>query len=141
MFKTLLLAVDINDPKGAVRSTLAAVSLAEHEAAELHILNVVPEPGMAIVGASMGPNHSAQIKDAAMKALHAWAAANVPKTITTQLHVAQGTVYDQIIKTADALNVQCIVVGAHGPSLKDYLIGPNAARVARHAAQSVFVLR
>jgi universal stress protein F len=52
-----------------------------------------------------------------------------------------GTVYDQIIKTANALSVDCIIVGAHGPSLKDYLIGPNAARVARHAAQSVFVVR
>ncbi|MEO0863555.1 MAG: universal stress protein, partial [Pseudomonadota bacterium] len=34
-----------------------------------------------------------------------------------------------------------IFVGAHRPELKDYLIGPNAARVARHAQQSVFVVR
>ena len=61
--------------------------------------------------------------------------------IDTRLHVVTGTVYDQIIKTANSLNADCIIVGAHSPSLKDYLMGPNAARVARHASQSVFVVR
>jgi hypothetical protein len=30
---------------------------------------------------------------------------------------------------------------AHSPDLKDYLLGPNAARVVRHANQSVMVIR
>ncbi|MCH2076429.1 MAG: universal stress protein [Rhodobacteraceae bacterium] len=141
MFKNTLLAVDINDPEGAVRSTEAAVSMAQHEGATLHILNVVPDQGMAIVSASMAPDHSAAIQQAAREALATWAAANVPGDVATELHVVQGTVYDQIIKTADSLAAECIIVGAHSPSLKDYLIGPNAARVARHASQSVFVLR
>lgn len=141
MFKSLLLAVDINDPEGAVRSTQAAVLMAQRERATLHILNVVPDQGMAIVGASLSPDHSADIQRTAQEALSGWAAENVPKEVATELHVVSGTVYDQIIKTADGLGAECIFVGAHGPSLKDYLIGPNAARVARHASQSVFVLR
>ena len=141
MFKTLLLAVDVNDPEGAVRSTQAAVSMATHENAALHILNVVPDQGMPIVSASMAPDHSASIRDAAEGALTEWMAANVPDTIAATPHIAAGTVYDQIIRTADALNADCIFVGAHSPTLKDYLMGPNAARVARHASQSVFVLR
>lgn len=141
MFTKLLLAVDINDPEGATRSTEAALSMARNTKAPLHILNVVPDQGMAIVSASFGPDHGATIHRAAREALSSWAAANVPGDIKTELHVAQGTVYDQILKNADALGADCIIVGAHGPSLKDYLIGPNAARVARHAVQSVFVLR
>ena len=58
-----------------------------------------------------------------------------------QIHVSEGTVYDQIIRVSHALNIDAIIVGAHRPELKDYLIGPNAARVARHAPQSVFVVR
>ena len=141
MFKTLLLAVDVNDPEGSVRSTEAAVSMARHEDATLHILNVVPDQGMPIVSASMAPDHSATIRDTADTALAEWVAAHVPDDLTVQRHVAQGTVYDQIIKAAGTLNADCIFVGAHSPSLKDYLMGPNAARVARHASQSVFVLR
>ena len=54
MFKSLLLAVDVNAPEGAVRSAEAAISMARAEGATLHLLNVVPDPGMAIVGASIG---------------------------------------------------------------------------------------
>jgi len=141
MFKTLLLAIDINDQEGAIPSAQAAATMAQYENATLHILNILPDHGMAMVSASMGPNHSASIKKAAYDELASWVTANVPKPLTTKIHVATGTVYDQIIKTAHALSADCIIVGAHSPSLKDYLIGPNAARVARHAAQSVFVVR
>ena len=141
MFKTLLLAVDINDPEGATRSTEAALRLATQEDATLHVLNVVPDQGMSIVSASMPADYNEAVLEGSEAGLKAWAEANLPEGVTTKLHVARGTVYDQIIKMAAALKVDCIVVGAHGPSLKDYLIGPNAARVARHATQSGLVIR
>ncbi|MEP3300223.1 MAG: universal stress protein, partial [Pseudoruegeria sp.] len=34
-----------------------------------------------------------------------------------------------------------IVIGAHRPDFKDYLLGPNAARVVRHSECSVYVVR
>ena len=34
-----------------------------------------------------------------------------------------------------------IVIGAHKPDFKDYLLGPNAARVVRHSHCSVHVVR
>ncbi len=141
MFKTLLLAVDINDPEGAVRSTQAAVAMATSEAAVLHVVNVVPDQGMAIVSASLAPDHQDAIQKAAEEGLAAWTAEHIPPDVMAERHVVQGTVYDQILKTAEKLSVDCIFVGAHSPTLKDYLIGPNAARVARHASQSVFVIR
>ncbi|WP_299355770.1 universal stress protein [uncultured Shimia sp.] len=141
MFDSLLLAVDINDPQGALRSTQAAVAMATHQKAELHILNVVPDDGMAIVSSSLSADHNAEAVDQSRANLEAWAKEHIPQGITTKLHVARGTVYDQIIKKAGEYGVQGIVVGAHSPALKDYLLGSNAARVARHANQSVFVIR
>jgi hypothetical protein len=48
--------------------------------------------------------------------------------------VLHGRVYDQIIAAADKLGVSdAIVMGSHRPELSDYLLGPNAARVVRHA--------
>ena len=35
----------------------------------------------------------------------------------------------------------CIVIASHRPGLQDYLLGSTAARVVRHAACSVHVLR
>lgn len=141
MFKTLLLAVDVNAPEGTTRSAQAAISMARAEAATLHLLNVVPDAGMAIVGASLGADHIKHALSDAHAALESWASTAIPQDITTELHIAEGTVYDQIIRTATALKIDAIIVGAHRPELKDYLIGPNAARVARHASQSVFVVR
>ena len=141
MFETLLLAVDINDPDGSKRSTEAAIRLASQEQALLHVVNVVPDDGMAIVSASLKPEQGADTMSAAKAALADWAGSKLPDGIETKLHVVRGTVYDQILKLAKQLDVGAIVVGAHRPALKDYLIGPNAARVARHADQSVFVIR
>ncbi|MEX0371134.1 MAG: universal stress protein [Tateyamaria sp.] len=141
MFKTLLLAVDVNAPEGAARSMDAAVSMARAENATLHLLNVVPDTGMAIVGASMASDSMKNALAAAQTELATWAKANIPDDITYNVHVTEGTVYDQIIRTAQSLDIDAIIVGAHRPELRDYLIGPNAARVARHAQQSVFVVR
>ncbi len=141
MFKNLLLAVDINAPEGATNSALAAISMARAHGAVLHLLNVVPDTGMAIVSASLAPDHISHILEVADTEMNAWAKAQIPEDVDYRIHITEGTVYDQIIKVADRLNVDVIIVGSHRPELKDYLIGPNAARVARHADQSVFVVR
>ncbi|MEO1540356.1 MAG: universal stress protein [Pseudomonadota bacterium] len=52
-----------------------------------------------------------------------------------------GTVYEEILNVAEELDVGQIVMAAHRPSLADYLIGPNTARVVRHANCSVQVVR
>lgn len=141
MFKNLLLAIDINAPESAAKSAAAAVSMAKAGGATLHLLNVVPDSGMAIVGASLGKDHMERMLAAARAELKGWAETHIPADVPHELHIAEGTVYDQIIKAADTLNIDAIVVGSHRPELKDYLIGPNAARVARHAPQSVLVVR
>lgn len=141
MFKNLLLAVDVNAPEGASKTAQVAASLARTDGATLHLLNVVPDNGMAIVSASLSPNHVSEIVSKAHTELDAWAKSKIPDDIIVKTHVSEGTVYDQIIKAAEALSIDAIVIGSHRPELKDYLIGPNAARVARHAPQSVFVVR
>ncbi|MCC1492069.1 universal stress protein [Cognatishimia sp. F0-27] len=139
MFKTILLAVDLNDDKGATKAAKAAERLALHEESDLHVLNVVPDMGYAIVGSAFGPDYDKKIRAEAAASLEDW----VGKTldISAETHVATGTIYDQIIRFANSIDADAIVVGAHSPELRDYLVGPNAARVVRHARQSVFVIR
>lgn len=141
MFKSLLLAIDINDPEADARSTKAAVQMVVDQGTELHILNVVPDDGMPIVSASLTVDHNETAMGAAQNALKTWAARNIPEALAPKLHIARGRIYDQILKVSDELGVDVIVVAAHSPALRDYLLGSNAARVARHAKQSVFVIR
>ncbi len=141
MFDTILLAVDINDLKGAERPAETAVLLAKSHGAKLHVMNVVPDFGMAIVSSFFTSDHNSQIVADAKTALESWATtlADAPKDMV--LHVDQGSVYEQVLAEAKQIKADVIVVGAHKSQLKDYLIGPNAARISRQAQQSVFVVR
>lgn len=141
MTQKILLAIDLNEPHDSARAAAAAVRLAAHEGAVLHVINVVPDSGMAIVGAALGPEHAGQVVAEAKNELANFMADSGSDVAPENLHVVQGTVYDQIIRAANDIGADIIVVGAHRPELKDYLVGPNAARVVRHAAQSVFVVR
>lgn len=141
MFKTLLLTVDVNDLKGSERPAEVAKSMATRDGAELHIMNVVPDYGMSIVGSFFSADHNKAILQEAKVALEAWASTRFANTSNVRLHVDQGTIYDLVLKEAEAVSADAIIVGAHKSQLKDYLIGPNAARISRHAKQSVFVVR
>lgn len=139
MFEKILIALDVNDEDNARKLIKAADSLLSENPA-IHIMTVVPDSGFAIVDSALAANHKNQVRSEAKQALD--------KIVGTsefagraEMHVVQGTVYDEILKAARAHGVDAIVIGAHRPELKDYLIGPNAARVARHAEQSVFVIR
>lgn len=141
MFKTLLLTVDVNDLKGSARPAEVAKMLAERDQAELHVMNVVPDYGMSIVGSFFSADHNKAILQEAKAALEEWAKTALADLPNVRLHVDQGTIYDLVLKEAEAVSADAIIVGAHKSQLKDYLIGPNAARISRHAKQSVFVVR
>ncbi|MBN7783873.1 universal stress protein [Ponticoccus gilvus] len=141
MFRRILLAVDYNDLEGAAKVAEYGGKLAATEGAELHVLTVLPKMGMAVVGSAFGPDHVKTMEAETKAGLSAWAATALPAGLAPQVHVTHGTIYDQIIRMANALKADAIVVGAHSPELRDYLVGPNAARVVRHASQSVLVVR
>ncbi len=77
----------------------------------------------------------------ALEHLHAFAKEHIPDDVRVQHVVGEGTVYEVILKIAGDINADLIVMGSHRPELKDYLLGPNAARVVRHANCSVMVVR
>ncbi|MEM7651770.1 MAG: universal stress protein [Pseudomonadota bacterium] len=141
MFKSILLCVDLNDPESSEKPCLAACKLAKDHGAELHVLNVIPDYGMPIVGSHFDAGASEGMEGQVLTAMEKWAKDAIDASLSPKLHTAHGTIYDQIIKFAAKQNCDAIVLGAHRPVLKDYLVGPNAARVVRHSTQSVFVIR
>ena len=143
MYNRLLVPVDLGDISSLDNALPVAASLATGASAEVHVLAVVPTAGMAVVGSYLPDDYAekamAGARDALSKALEKKRALCGP--VTLKGHVTKGSVYQEIIHTADALTCDAIVMTAHSPDLKDYLLGPNAARVVRHAKQSVMVIR
>ena len=141
MSKTILLPIDLNNPEISAVAPLNEALAMLGEGGRLHVLSVVPEFGMAQVSSFFPKGHEKELLNSVGATLKDWVNANVPGSVEVHPHVVHGTVYDAILRVADKLDVDVIVMGAHRPDLADYLLGPNAARVVRHAKQSVYVVR
>jgi len=141
MFRTILLPIDLATKASWEKALPAALRLSAPEGPVLHVMTVVPDFGTSMVGSFFDSGFEEKALHQAGEALTAWVNDTIPKDIEVHPHVAHGRVYEEIMKAADTLDVDAIVMGSHTPELSDYLLGPNAARVVRHATQSVFVVR
>ncbi|MCB9957377.1 MAG: universal stress protein [Rhodospirillaceae bacterium] len=141
MFMNILLPVDLDQDSSWVKALPAAVEVSQTAGARLHVMTVVPDFGMSLVGSFFPENFEAQALEKAKAALHAFVREHVPKRIQVRHVVGHGTVYAEILREADEVKADLIVLAAHRPALKDFLLGPNAARVVRHAKCSVLVVR
>ena len=143
MISTVLCAVDINRPEEESHVLQAAKRLADLDGAQLDVITVVPDFGASLVGAYFQEHHVHTARDDAATALDQFVtqAIGAEANATTRHVVAIGSVYEEVLKTAKLSNADLIVIGAHRPDFKDYLLGPNAARVVRHSSCSVYVVR
>ncbi|MAR55942.1 MAG: universal stress protein UspA [Rickettsiales bacterium] len=139
MYEHILLPVDLDEKKQL--SLPVAVDYAKAFGAQLHVMTVVPEFGMSIISQYFPGNSDDKMIQAAQVALKDFTKKHIPEGIKVQHIVGQGTVYQVIIETSEKINADLIIMGAHRPDLKDYLLGPNAARVVRHSDKSVLVVR
>ena len=141
MFKSILLPIDLSSRASWSKAAPVAIKMAGDDKVPLHVLTVVPDFGTSMVATYFESDYEEKAMHEMGEHVRDWIAGNVPEDIDVHPHVVHGRVYDQIIHAADTLGCDCIVIGSHQPELSDYLLGPNAARVVRHAKQSVFVIR
>jgi nucleotide-binding universal stress UspA family protein len=141
MFKSVLLPIDLARETTWKKPLGAAVELVEAGGGTLHVMSVLPDFGMAIVGSYFDKDFEGAAMQDMTGQLKSWVSRNVPEGVKAKAHIAHGSVYDEIIRLANKLDCDAIVIAAHGPEMREYLLGSNAARVVRHAKQSVLVVR
>jgi nucleotide-binding universal stress UspA family protein len=141
MYKTILLAIDLNEPSSWNKALPVATDQATSSGGKLHIVSVVPDYGMSLVGSFFPAGYEKKALAEADKALDKFVSENVPREVEVAHSVGHGTIYKEILATAARVDADLIVMASHRPERSDYLLGPNAARVVRHAACSVLVVR
>lgn len=139
MYKEILLSVDLEDENSWKKALPTAVEYAKAFGSRIHVATVVPEFGM--VRQYFPNDYEQKVKEAVKDKLHEFTAANIPKDIAVQHVIAHGTIYEEIIKAAEQVKADLIIMASHRPELGDFLLGPNAARVVRHSKRSVLVVR
>ena len=141
MYRDILLAVDLNEESSWRQALPTAVEYCRAFGSTLHIVSIAPDFSMPFVGQFFPDDYAKAVADKLLEALHAFARERVPDDVRVQHIVSEGTVYQEILKVAADIGADLIVMASHRPALKDYLLGPNAARVVRHARCSVLVVR
>ena len=143
MSKSILVAVDVSESDHDICVLQTAHALAKMQDADLILMTVVPNFGMSIVGSFFEKDFHDKLVAKTKESLHAMLdkAVDDANDKKIRLVVATGTAYEEILEFTKKIDCDLIVIGAHKPDLKDYLLGPNAARVVRHAKQSVYVVR
>ncbi len=141
MTNTVLAAIDLTHPEDQKGVLEKARQLAEIEGAPLAVVTVLPDYRMSIVGSYFPEDHTHQMVEETQGRLHEFIQETIGHDDEVKHVVRMGTAYEEILETAKELDAGLIVVGAHKPDMMDYLIGPNANRVARHAKCSVHIVR
>lgn len=149
MSAKILVPLDLADMNTSLKVLAAAVQQAQAMQGDLTAMTVVPNfvAGLdwryAIRGEMRGSEDfdMSKIVAEALQRLNEVVAEHTPKGMTVHTIARHGSVYEEVLEVAEDLNATQIVIGAHRPGLQDFLLGPNTARVVRHAKCSVNVIR
>ncbi|EPX81637.1 universal stress protein [Litoreibacter arenae] len=143
MTKSVLCAVDISNGQDDVKTIQTAARMAALDGAQLDVIAVVPDYGMSSVGSFFSKDHHDKMVEEAKKQLNELVTGALDDTQNAKVRhiVSTGRAYEQVLKLAKKSDPELIVVGASKADFADYLLGPNAARIVRHATCSVYVVR
>ena len=141
MYKDILLAVDLEDEGSWKEALPDAISLCKTFGATLHVVTVVPDFGLSQVSQYFPAGTEDKILAESANKLRTFVADHIPKDIPVQDIIGHGSIYKEIVAAAERGNCDLIVMSSHRPELRDYVLGPNAEKVARHTNRSVLIVR
>ncbi|MYL23070.1 universal stress protein [Vreelandella massiliensis] len=142
MYQKIMLPVDLNEEASWEKALPTAITLCQTFGASLHVVTVLPDFKMPIVGAYFPKNFSQKAHESIKEAQHEFIKKHVPEDIQTQSVIVDGSPWEAIIKAGKQLDVDLIVMASHNKrKFVDYVIGPNAEHVVHHAKMSVMIVR
>ena len=140
MIETILVAVDLEDTALTERMLAVTQDFAQLKGAEVTLIYVATDipPAAAI---QLPSDYRDRTSSTVSRQLgHLVGKLNLPAG-PAKVAIRFGSIYREILAQAKADKSDLIIIGCHKPDLADFLLGPNAARVVRHATCSVFVVR
>lgn len=144
MYSSILVPIDISESDLTHQVIPYVQAHAVINIAKVHFLTVIPSHPYY---SSLGLAYAAALPK--MKELHQEALAKLDEMVKLfkiphekiQTHVVEGSPKDEILKLADVIKADLIIIASHRPDISTYLLGSNAAAVVRHAKCPVLVVR
>ena len=140
MSKLILLALDASPRAADVRD--AAVELARSLGAKIHLFRAVTfPPELPPEAFEVTPNELVHVLERHAREGLESIASGIPKELFAGLDVHVGTPWQAICRAAADRDADFVVIGSHGYSGLDKVLGTTAGKVVNHADRSVFVVR
>ncbi|TDX31775.1 nucleotide-binding universal stress UspA family protein [Modicisalibacter xianhensis] len=142
MYENIVLPIDLNHGESWEKALPTALALCQTFNAKLHVVTVLPDYRMPLVGSFFPADFSEKARRKLSEAQRKFVDEHVPGDTEVQCHIVEGSPYEGIIRTAKSVRADLIVMASHNRhELADFLVGPNAEHVVRHADISVMVVR
>ena len=101
MFNTVLLTIDLTREASWKKALPQAVELVGASKGTLHLMSVVPEPGMPLVEGFFPPDFEEKAVAAASKALDYIVKENVPAGIKVKQHLSFGKIHTKMLEAIE----------------------------------------
>ena len=142
MYQKILLTVDLNEESSWTKALPTAVALCRSFGASLHVVTVLPDYQMPLVGSYFPRDFTKKAREALSEAQRQFIAEHVPDDVQAQSIIVDGSPWEAIVKVAKKLDVDLIVMASHTKrKFADYVLGPNAEHVVHHSKKSVMIVR
>lgn len=148
--KNIVIPVDIeekysNKEKCSWTSLMPVVKffVTNMSVATVHFVYVIPNFGMYMVEDYLPNNWVKDRKKECHLKITNLIKEYLPSDIEYNIKISRGAIYDEVINYSNSVNADLIIVPAVGSEYekKDYMLGPNASKIARHADVSVYLIR
>lgn len=141
MFEKVLLPIDLNHP-ASWQSALPAARRCAGAEGEIHLLGIVHDLGSAMVASFLPEGFEQQAMEKLKAALQEFADTEFEDGKKPTVHVGHGHVPETILRIAEQVGANLIVMASHPPSdFQTLLVGSNADKVVRHSTIPVLVVR
>lgn len=138
MFSHILVPVDLDEPSSWAKAVPVAQALAQSFGASVTLCTIVPDK-LAVVEAPWTSVSLGALMDKTTTRLHSLSRELGVESFGRE--VGCGNIAGGILAIAGDVGADLIALSSHRPEMKDWLLGANAARVARHAKCSVLIVR
>ncbi len=142
MYKQILVPIDLSDQGFSDKAIEAAVWYATHSNAQLHLLNVLPGMHMSMVASYFPKDAASKMKQDVEQQLKKFALNNIPDNVLYSINVSEGKPASTILKYADKVSADLIVIPSHKRSKLDKaLLGSVTNKVVQKSPINVLVIK
>ncbi|MBP7190602.1 MAG: universal stress protein [Rickettsiaceae bacterium] len=141
MFSKIIIPIDLTDRFPWKMVVPVAMNFVNSFGSELHFVYVIPDYGVSMVQDYLPKNWFKDQVEKSTEVIQGKFKQYLPSDVTPTFYIGNGTVYDEVLKYVEATKGELIILPAVRPELGDYMLGPNASKIARHAKVSVMLVR